>query len=125
MVCNLLIRKMLENGFDPAPRRGQCSIFTFGWNAEGKRLGLDLGRRFFGRARPEGCDAATWDKGVVKKISGVAVLAPTECLPGEARGKNDGEEICGRELCQLYIHPQLLRVDCKTGGRKIGQDEQD
>ena len=38
-------------------------------------------------ARSEGRDAATWDKGVVKKISGVAVLTATECLPGKGQGE--------------------------------------
>jgi predicted nucleic-acid-binding protein len=42
-------------------------------------------------AHSEGCDVATFDKGIAKKFSEVAVLTPSECLAGKspARGNED------------------------------------
>jgi len=42
-------------------------------------------------ARSEGCDVATFDKGIVKKFSEVAVHTPAECLTGGTQGRSEGE----------------------------------
>jgi predicted nucleic-acid-binding protein len=41
-------------------------------------------------ARSEGCDVATFDKGIVKKFTEVAVYTPTECLTGRIRERSKG-----------------------------------
>ena len=43
-------------------------------------------------ARSEGCDVATFDKGIAKKFSEVAVHTPTECLTGKSQGRSKGEQ---------------------------------
>jgi predicted nucleic-acid-binding protein len=43
-------------------------------------------------ARAQGCDVATFDKGIVKKLSEVAVPTPTGCLSRKAQGKHKGEQ---------------------------------
>jgi len=42
-------------------------------------------------ARSEGCDVATFDKGIGKKFSEVAVLTPSECLAGKIPARGKGE----------------------------------
>jgi predicted nucleic-acid-binding protein len=42
-------------------------------------------------ARSERCDAATFDKGIVKKFPEVAVLTPLECLAGKTQARSRGE----------------------------------
>ncbi len=42
-------------------------------------------------ARSEGCDVATFDKGMVKKFTEIAVHTPTECLAGKNQGRSRGE----------------------------------
>jgi predicted nucleic-acid-binding protein len=37
-------------------------------------------------ARSEGCDVATFDKGIVKKFPEVVACTPTECLAGKTQG---------------------------------------
>ena len=42
-------------------------------------------------ARSEGCDVATFDNGIVKKFSEVAVYTPALCLHGAQRRCKDGQ----------------------------------
>jgi predicted nucleic-acid-binding protein len=42
-------------------------------------------------ARSEGCDVATFDKGIVKTFPEVAARTPTECLAGKTRGRSKGD----------------------------------
>jgi predicted nucleic-acid-binding protein len=43
-------------------------------------------------ARSEGCDVATFDKGIAKRFPEVAVHTPAECLAGKAQGRTEGEQ---------------------------------
>ena len=43
-------------------------------------------------ARSEGCDVATFDKGIVKKFPEVVACTPTECLAGKSQRRGGVEE---------------------------------
>jgi len=43
-------------------------------------------------ARSEGCEVATFDKGIVKKFPEVAAHSPTECLLGKTQGRGKREQ---------------------------------
>ena len=43
-------------------------------------------------ARSEGCDVATFDKGIVKKFPEVAACAPAECLAGKTQARSEAEQ---------------------------------
>jgi predicted nucleic-acid-binding protein len=43
-------------------------------------------------ARSEGCDVATFDKGIVKKFPEVAVHTPTEWLASKTQARSKGEQ---------------------------------
>ena len=43
-------------------------------------------------ARSEGCDVATFDKGIVKKFTEVPVRTPAECLAHKPQGQIKGEQ---------------------------------
>jgi predicted nucleic-acid-binding protein len=42
-------------------------------------------------ALSQGCDVATFDKGIAKKFPEVAVLAPSECLAAKTPARSRGE----------------------------------